>query len=113
MNEEYNFNEYLNNIFKKSAYDYDTKKSYIYNDKEILDDYAKKLEFDEFKKFFKYEKLSSANSVEDAIRIFGIRAILKYFIEHESIEKLLELLDIKDIQIFLRNKKLQEIDKSK
>ncbi len=48
-------------------------------------------------------------TLSDLINVYGLKSIVSKMIEKYTIEEILELLDIKNIQQFLRKKKLENI----
>lgn len=65
-----------------------------YNNKNDLEDIIKD-----------YKQLT----LSDMIRVYGLNVVIKTLLEKYPIEQILEFLDIKGIQQFLRKKKLEQI----
>lgn len=55
---------------------------------------------------------TNISTVQEAIRMFGFKAILLEFLKEHQPDEILEMLNIKDIQKFLRKKKIEELKKS-
>ena len=95
-------------IMKEYNYYNDDYKKY-----KTLEDY---IDFDDvFKKKKEWEEsgLQSGLSLSQLINMYGLQSVMAQLIEKHPIEKILELLDIKDMQQFLRKKKLEQIKSDK
>jgi hypothetical protein len=102
-------NEY-SNIYKTYPKESQTKKQDSLED--IIKDYGLEKWWEErpVKKVeYTYTNIST---VREAIRMFGFKAILLEFLKEHQPDEILEMLNIKDIQKFLRKKKMEELQKS-
>ena len=81
-----------------------------YNNKIIVDKSLEKYIQDyTYKNEWKIKEKSEQFSLSDMIRIYGLTVVLRALLEKYPIEEILEILDIKDVQQFLRKKKLEQL----
>lgn len=82
--------KYIENIF--NMYNIDK-----YNDK-----------YDYFDAVEEYKKTKSI-SLSDLIKMYGLESVMLQLSDNYTIDQILEFLDIKDVQQFLRKKKLEQL----
>ena len=101
---EYNLDKYSN---------LDKKEKSLEN---IISDYRDNYDIDILKKQKDWEVTKwehETPTLSELITMFGLESVISQLLEKYSIEQLLELLDIKDVQQFLRKKKLEQIKSDK
>lgn len=105
LNEKYEFIFDDDKYFDKIKFEKSTIDKYI-KDLELEKWYEKKIEGP-----FYTKQISTLSTVREAINIFGFKAILLEFLKDHQTEELLNMIPIKDIQGFLRKKKLEQLKK--
>jgi len=92
---------------EKTLYDmkYDLKKTYNIDKK--LEDIINEYDYFEIAKKEQLDKQSI--SLSGMIKISGLKRVMVELSDRYTIDQILEMLDIKDVQQFLRKKKLEQL----